>query len=691
MISYKKISLHFMEETMTINELNTMIDAFYADFQESDYKQTSSNSNKELGNLLSQNEPFNVEDDFNTRQFLKDGKKQSALDYFDNKSINPNKYRYRHFVYSMLFDQFKEIKLKVYDSINWNKIIELSKDAFSCTYDFYMENSKEAETLILVKDQFKELGINFSFVNGKIENEKIIFLTISNYIEKIIKENGGKNVLEALIKKLNEKSYDNTFKRYIFTSDQHHFGDSLRLSIPWNYLIHLSLKHISNQGCFNDNNFQLIIDLSSKFLFLYNLQDFNVVDFIPFQGKINTEFLYRNLIHDNIFYFRQYNFKKFPVILKQLLKTDRDRRALFWNEQGFSLSDYLNFVEKIYLKEGISSIDPGFIKKRTSAKETVILEKISNIDNANTEYSLPTDFDKITTIEKPFVKVGTDYFLTNKSIAAWSFYCFISSLNENQKYINIGDNIESIVKNKIPRDPRIKIYYGKYKNNANEDAECDLVLEDGKFIIFIEIKKKTISGASLKEANKKNLVFDLASIIMTSQTQALRHEINLRDDGQIKFSNESILSLSGQRVYKISVSLFDLYSFNNHALVISLVNYLRNIKFSFENEENMTREERRTANDNANINALNKKIKQLNEYIKKLDEKHHISERENRFYSYFFSLEQLLFLFEECSKTGKLLGELLDSMKHISLGQKDFFSEYKQLARFHNDTCFPAS
>lgn len=670
-----------MEEAMTINELNTMIDALYADFQESDYKQTSSNSNKELGNLLCQNEPFNVEDDFNTRQFLKDGKKQSALDYFDNKSVNPNKYRYRYFVYSMLLDQFKEIKLKASDSVDWNKIIEMSKGIFSCTYDFLMENSEE-ETLILVKNWFKELGINFSFANGKVENGRAIFSTISSYIEKKIKENDGKSVLEALIKKLNEENYDNTFKRYIFTSDQHRFGDPLRLSIPWNYLIHLSLKHISNQGCFNENDFQLIIELSSKFLFLYNLQDFNIVDFIPLPGKINTEYLYRNLIHDNIFYFRQYNYKKFPVILKQLLKTDRDRRSLFWNEQGFSLSDYLDFVEKIYLQERASSMAPGFIKKRTSAKETVILEKISNIDNANTEYSLPTDFDKITTIEKPFVKIGTDYFLTNKSIAAWSFYCFISSLNENQKYINIGDNIESIVKSKIPRDPRIKIYCGKYKNNANNDAECDLVLEDGKYIIFIEIKKKTISGASLNESNKKNLVFDLASIIMTSQTQALRHEINLRDDGQIKFSNECILSFSGQHIYKISVSLFDLYSFNNHAFVISLVNYLRNIKFSFENEDDMTREERRTANDNANIDALNKKIKQLNGYIKKLDEKHHISVRENRFYSYFFSLEQLLFLFEECSKTGKLLGEILDSMKHISLGQKDFFSEYKQLARF---------
>ena len=670
-----------MEEAMTINELNTMIDALYADFQESDYKQTSSNSNKELGNLLCQNEPFNVEDDFNTRQFLKDGKKQSALDYFDNKSVNPNKYRYRYFVYSMLLDQFKEIKLKASDSVDWNKIIEMSKGIFSCTYDFLMENSEE-ETLILVKNRFKELGINFSFANGKVENGRAIFSTISSYIEKKIKENDGKSVLEALIKKLNEENYDNTFKRYIFTSDQHRFGDPLRLSIPWNYLIHLSLKHISNQGCFNENDFQLIIELSSKFLFLYNLQDFNIVDFIPLPGKINTEYLYRNLIHDNIFYFRQYNYKKFPVILKQLLKTDRDRRSLFWNEQGFSLSDYLDFVEKIYLKEGACSIVPGFIKKRTSAKETVILEKISNIDNANTEYSLPTDFVKITTIEKPFVKIGTDYFLTNKSIAAWSFYCFISSLNENQKYINIGDNIESIVKSKIPRDPRIKIYYGKYKNNAKEDAECDLVLEDKKYIIFIEIKKKTISGTSLNEANKKNLVFDLASIIMTSQTQALRHEINLRDDGQIEFSNESILSFSGQHVYKISVSLFDLYSFNNHAFVISLVNYLRNIKFSFENEDHMTREERRTANDNANIDGINKKIKQLNEYIKKLDEKHHVSVRENRFYSYFFSLEQLLFLFEECSKTGKLLGEILDSMKHISLGQKDFFSEYKQLARF---------
>lgn len=672
---------------MNLDELNTLIDSSYADFTESVSPQTKKEFQDEISKYSCQVKTLNadedsvslqkwVADDFSTRQIISDGKKQSAIDYFDSEDSQKNKYKYRHFFYSMLLDQFKDQKFKTFDLIDWNKIVELSKDNYSCTYDFFMPNTIE-ENLVRVKGVFKSLGINYSYSNGKIKNENEVFTTISKYIETIIEKNGGENILNALMTFINNKYYDNALKRYIFTSDLHSLGEAPRFETPVNYLLHLCLKHINKQGLFNEDDFQSIINISSNFLFLYELQDFNIIDFMPLPGKMNDDYLYRNLLFDNIFRFRQYNYRKFPKILKQLLKTDNTRKDLFSKEQGYSLDDYVNFVEKIYLKENVFFNKPYYINGKRSAKELIILEMLSNVNKANDDYSLPTDFDKITTIEKPFVKKGDSYFLTNKIVSAWSFYSFISSLNENQKYLNVGDNIERIVKKGVPSDGRIKIYSGKYKNKAKEEAECDLVLEDSQYIIFIEIKKKTISGVSL--TNKKNLIFDLVTMVMTSQAQALRHEINLRKDGQITFPTGDTLKYSNQRIYKISVTLFDLYSFNNHAFVMSLIQYLRNIKFSFENETEMSAEDRKKAIDMANIDGANRKIDLINKLIKELEDHHGVSERENRLYSYFFSLEQILFLFNECSKKGKLFGEILDSMKNISLGQKDFYSEYNQL------------
>lgn len=93
----------------------------------------------------------------------------------------------------------------------------------------------------------------------------------------------------------------------------------------------------------------------------------------------------------------------------------------------------------------------------------------------------------------------------------------------------------------------------------------------------------------------------------------------------------------------------------------------------------MSTESRKKAIDMANIDGTNKKINLINKLIKELKRDYNISERENRLYSYFLSLEQILFLFDECSKKGKLLGQILDSMKNISMGQNDFYSEYRQL------------
>lgn len=59
-----------------------------------------------------------------------------------------------------------------------------------------------------------------------------------------------------------------------------------------------------------------------------------------------------------------------------------------------------------------------------------------------------------------------------------------------------------------------------------------------------------------------------------------------------------------------------------------------------------------------------------------LKEKYYDEEREIYFYSYFFSLEQILFLIDNAKKESISLGNLLDEFKNISCSTGDFYADF---------------
>lgn len=304
---------------------------------------------------------------------------------------------------------------------------------------------------------------------------------------------------------------------------------------------------------------------------------------------------------------------------------------------------------------------------------------------ANPCYLLPTDFDKITINSKPLIYSNGIYFLTNKSFAGWGFYNVISDLNKNQKYIDIGTNIEQLLKNEIRKISNCTIFSGKYRNGDKKDGECDIVYKDNEYIIFIETKKKTISVNSLTGNNLTDLLFDLSSMIITSQAQTILHEYSIRTDNSINFENGDTLTYEKQKIYKVSLTLFDLYMFNDHFFSMELINYLRGIDFHFFNEDKLSKEQRKNALSQKNIDGVNKKREQLNQLINKL-ENLGISTRENSFYSYFICLEQLLFLIEKAKEENCSLGILFDNMKNCSFRTGDFYSEFYEIKKIKSNS-----
>lgn len=631
---------------------------------------------------ISQNTPIDRDVDKKTKKHIKELIRQSVLDYLDNNKSE--KFVYRHYVFSMLSDQFRDCFFLPFESIEWKELLPIIKESYCLTYEI---NEVGDDVLFKLHKTLRNENLKpykITTENGHVVHDDVKYIKLSKKIDSLVKELGGKNVLDNLLSYMNGKKYNSDCKRYMFPSGTHQYGQELHLFTPISYLFNLSLKHINSVGNFNIDRWKYLISLSQDFLFLYDLQDFHNIETIFFPNMFQKDFLYRHVMFDNIFRLRQVTWNKFSFILEKLLETTPEKNEVFYNDFGFSLTDYISLIKKIYDNPRIENLTSTELHKEAfTKKENDILKLCSSLKNANPCYLCPTDFDKLTINSKPLVFNKDKYFLVNKSFSGWGFYNVISDLNRNQKYIDIGKNIEELLKTEIRNVNNCTLFSGKYSNSHKLNGECDIVYKDNDYIIFIETKKKTITVNSLMGKNLTDLLFDLSSMIITSQSQAILHEYSIRTDNLISFEDGTRLIYENQKIYKVSLTLFDLYMFNDHYFSMQLIEYLRTVDFHFLDEDKMSKAQRNEAISHTNIDGINKKNKKLTQYVNEL-EKLGVSTQENSFYSYFVSLEQLLFLITEAKNKNCSLGLFFDDMKNCSFRTGDFYSEFYELQKIRN-------
>lgn len=651
------------------------IDMYFFMKHKEDEESTKNEKILKLSELLAQKGEIKQNIDLETRKCMHEQMRQSVLDYLNHeKDI---KYDYRHFVFSFLNDRFRNIQLIVFDSFDWDLILPL-------VIGFY--NPTEKINTILYGDLVKlSETINNSNIrpykiqtaNGHVFYDEVKFKKIAKKIDSLVQELGGKNVLNTVLQYMNDSNYNKVCNRYLFPAGTQQIGSDLKLFFPVRYLLNLSVKYFNKQGKTNMDRMKYLFNLITDFISLYELQYFYNTDKILMYQNLSKQTIFKHLMFDNLFRIRQVTWPIFPSLLTQLLETTEEKSKLFEKDIGFSISDFLDLIYKLYTNRNISELMPTKLSLQCFTEKEVKILSYCSTTIVNATYLLPTDFEKITFPEKPLIKYKEYFLLLNKPFSGWGFYNCISDANINQKYIDIGSNIEKIIKNRLAELPNCKLFYGNYQNSEGTKGECDIVYFDSDYIIFIETKKKTITKNSLTGKNLTDLLFDLSSMIITSQSQATLHEYSLRKDKKIVFANGENLNLRNQTIYKLSLTLFDLYMFNDHFFTMELIKFLRNINFHFIDEELMSKEKRKKALANINIDGVNKKRNMLNDNISKL-EKMSLTIKEELFYSYFISLEQLLFLIDKAKENSCSIGCFLKDMKNCSFQLGDFYAEFTE-------------
>ena len=280
-----------------------------------------------------------------------------------------------------------------------------------------------------------------------------------------------------------------------------------------------------------------------------------------FRGIKDITFeLHRNILFDRAFSPLQYN-PDFVVLMFETLYNRIENEIE--NAFEYDSKAYLKFCKSVLQQKNICvCYGENDLAKCTGLKKsllTKILDDVSeDYNNINTGFN--DIFSKTNYIEKPFVKLSNGkYFLLSPHFNGVSFYHILyNKLSNTTPNISnlIGEQVEQIIKT-ILDNRNIKYHCGKYINPDGTSSDCDIVVENDKKIIFIEIKNRPLSK-SLEFGEDVDTIKVLSEGMVYAQKQCFAHALHLKKFGSLELSNKdnnSIYTLSRNNRQIVSVSV----------------------------------------------------------------------------------------------------------------------------------------
>jgi hypothetical protein len=309
-----------------------------------------------------------------------------------------------------------------------------------------------------------------------------------------------------------------------------------------------------------------------------------------------------------------------------------------------------------------------------------------SLSGANQNFSRPTDAP---VPDDPTLKdAGHDFFLRpllrhpgrrfvllDRSVCAPAcLEALLTPLRLERKGLDdrIGSEVERFLKAQFASHG-IPTSGGDY-DAGGQHGECDLVLEAPDAVIFLEVKKKTLTRRS-RAGSDAHLILDLAGSLLDAQVQAGRHEVRLRHHGYLDLHRDGSttrLELNDRQVERVAVSLFDFGSFQDRILLTQFLEATMNARFR-----------PLAASLNEKFDKINKALIEIREQVGAL----HPGQREVNqpfFNCWFLSVPQLLVLLDGVGDTADFKAALW-SCRHVVTGSSDLYFDLSYMRRLKKE------
>ncbi|MGN0502961.1 MAG: hypothetical protein ACI4HN_08550 [Ruminococcus sp.] len=411
-------------------------------------------------------------------------------------------------------------------------------------------NMKDIETLEIIKSMKRLLNtyrIDYEIKNGEIflsdKTDKIIQSSLGNLIAML----GGVDFFKELFVRNIMPKYNSIIDRFLIHRNKQQFTVIINeLRVPFNYLIHIGIKYINVKKSILltetgvENAFYSVIQNSSDYLNVLNLQSYSIFSDMIYDFKTIPLHLSKNIAFEKMFTPVQYR----PDFVCEFLR--KVYAPLFENIDGleYSFNDYMQFCQTILDDKRICVIYTfDELKRKTSIKKkalkSILLDVSFNYNDVNCMFD--SFLSKTNYNEKPLVKLEDNtYFLLSAYFNGFAFceviYHKLKSLYptniDRDKRFKIEDMIKSFLDNK-----KYPYHCGNYRINKSQRNECDLVIENNKQIVFLEIKNRPLPE-TFEQGDDVSTLRCLAEGMIKAQIQCLKHEYYLKKNGNIILEND---------------------------------------------------------------------------------------------------------------------------------------------------------
>ena len=461
--------------------------------------------------------------------------------------------------------------------------------------------------------------------------------------------------------------------------------------IPIGYLLNLCVKYPNEIQTLRNiyKELRQIQNLSIAIVTsYYNVEHYNQWAHFFQTGETIIKFCTEIALWDSIYSLIQIRPKLSLQIIEELYKEIDE--ATFSKEVGVSKDEYFTVLSEIFEiakdKNGIVTIYVSAIKKKLKVFDEQLIKRVLDINShnaqANVEYLLPSDITKVNFQFNSLIKLSdTKYILMDKSWCAPALFESLATVFRAAKVKNFDSNIGYALEKIIYKwlnNHSITYSYGTYSVDSI-DGECDLLIEAKDAIILIEFKKKVLTRKA-KSGIDIDLLVDLSDSILSSQIQAGRTEIILREKGEITLTDQK--TNSSKKVYwnnraieRISLTQLDFGGFHDKTIINQFFNALLTHSYGTYSEEKSILKK---------FEELKEKQKIWSEQYAKLNALDKAFNHFPYFDSSFMNLGQLLETIN-LSTDNNSFYEKLKTHKFVTFGTLDFYREFEMKLNMENN------
>jgi Holliday junction resolvase-like predicted endonuclease len=483
---------------------------------------------------------------------------------------------------------------------------------------------------------------------------------------------GGAELVNRVLKHLTDAlAYDDEFERFIITR----YGSALGTvpaepQVPWGYLFQLGIKHLHAGGRPSTRDFEKLIKLSRLAVAVIDIQPYGGVGSFFLTAATVTGFLQESARYDSLFGLQQLPSADCEL---QLATLGNGGKLAGTAKGGAALTDLPAIARVILAKADTrkaTSVTAAEIGKALHKSQRNIKSILDQVFAHTSPPNQDLEFPPLTTDMgyhgRPLVAMSDgSYWCPPRSVAAKAMFdAVMRAVREVNVDVDsqLGKLLEGmLIKQATARGLTIKS--GEYfvQSVKKADGDCDLVIETDREIVFMEVKKKTLTYAAQSGADLQ-LLLDMAQGFASSQQQAMKHErfvrqapLTLKAPGR----EDQQLAHNGRRVLRVSVVSFDYGSLHDRATLQQFLNIGCRSRIDAKDPVMQV-----------HADKVNDAFTKLRELAKANGE---FNRKTPFFDSVLLSIPQLLYLLRKSTDNASFVSELID-YERMNFNMKDWYA-----------------